>query len=119
MTETQLTKEDVKTFYQCECGKISYWYEPRCVRCDSDKIVKVEVIDIQKLKQIVALFNTYKNDPIAFKDKYESVFERFMIDVLKWSGESLYYPDEHYIEDECKGDFNTWLLGHCLEDGLK
>lgn len=58
----QLKKSDIKTIYQCECGKISYWYEPRCVRCDSDKITTIKVIDVQKLQQVIEFYDRYNGE---------------------------------------------------------
>lgn len=67
----------------------------------------------------INIYDKYKNDPIKFKEEHEKEFERFMIDILHWSDEKLYYPDEHYIKEDCIDMFNDWLFKLCFNGGSK
>jgi hypothetical protein len=53
--------DHIRVYYECECGKISYWFEPRCVRCDSDNILTKKVVDFDWLLDFLSHSRSLEN----------------------------------------------------------
>lgn len=111
MNKTQLTKNDIKTYYQCECGKISYWYEPRCVRCDSDNIKTVKVIVAENLIQVLTFYEKYRWQSIQLAYDNPEIYKKYQSD---WKEETV-----NKMSDDVEGWFEHWLFKYCFLDGLK
>lgn len=70
------------------------------------------------VKSAVEFYKKYENDPLAFMDDRGEDFKDFMEDVLGWikGTEKSIYPDELYLNNECRGVFNSWLFHYCFGD---
>jgi hypothetical protein len=101
----QLTNDDVKTIWICRyCGKI-YEEETHGCTCGGDAFTKETFIDKEKIQQVVAFYDKYKDDYIQFKLDHKNI--------------TLPVKFENYERQWFLSAWRDWLFDHCFKDGLK
>ena len=73
------------------------------------------------VKSAVEFWYEYRDEPTKFYDDFEKEFKDFLVDELGYGqyDENVIYPDNNYIEEECKDSFNHWLFRYTFGDVTK
>lgn len=89
MTETQLTKDDVKPDYIIVAFRAGKGFK---------------YLDFPKFQKVLDFFDTYKNDREQFEKDFPDLYKEY---AKIWRSTNGKVP------------FEDWLHDHCFKDGLK
>ena len=93
MTETQLTKDDVKTSADVLWAKD-----------DNGRVTHKDYVDFSKFQKVLDFFDTYKDNREQFEKDFPDLYKEYSKIWISTNGKVL---------------FEDWLHDHCFRDGLK